>query len=168
MVRFRRDVGSLFTFIKASAILHQALREVDEKGRIVATVADYALAFPISPGDGGIVRQGRSGQRPGGRSLIADRTKAPAAKPEGMRFKRIESAGHTTEVVISTDEIGTATGIGKSAAYRAVRTAIDSGFLINNEVRRSHPLKLVLKKGVEEMTTSLLPDPETIREGGAA
>lgn len=169
MVRFRRDVGSLFTFIKASAILHQALREVDEKGRIVATVADYALAFPIFSR----VMAELSGKAVPDNvravvQLIADRTKAPAAKPEGMRFKRVEIAGHTTEVVISTDEIGTATGIGKSAAYRAVRTAIDSGFLINNEVRRSHPLKLVLKKGVDEMTTSLLPDPETIREGGAA
>ena len=27
MVRFRRDVGSLFTFIKASALLHQAQRQ---------------------------------------------------------------------------------------------------------------------------------------------
>ena len=37
MVRFRRDVGSLFSFIKASAILHQAQRQVDAQGRVVAT-----------------------------------------------------------------------------------------------------------------------------------
>ena len=47
MVRFRRDVGSLFSFIKASAILHQAQRQVDAQGRVVATVADYELAYPI-------------------------------------------------------------------------------------------------------------------------
>ena len=47
MVRFRRDTGSLFTFIKASALLHQAQRQVDNCGRVVATVADYALAYPI-------------------------------------------------------------------------------------------------------------------------
>ena len=47
MVRFRRDVGSLFNFIKASAILHQAQRQVDAQGRVVATIADYALAYPI-------------------------------------------------------------------------------------------------------------------------
>ncbi len=64
MVRFRRDVGSLFTFIKASAILHQAQRQVDAQGRVVATVADYALAYPIfSQGDGAVIRQGRPGQR---------------------------------------------------------------------------------------------------------
>ena len=47
MVRFRRDVGSLFSFIKASALLHQAQRQVDAHGRVVATVADYELAYPI-------------------------------------------------------------------------------------------------------------------------
>jgi hypothetical protein len=47
MVRFRRDVGSLFTFIKASALLHQAQRQLDAEGRVVATVADYAIAYPI-------------------------------------------------------------------------------------------------------------------------
>ena len=47
MVRFRRDVGSLFSFIKASALLHQAQRQIDARGRVVATVADYALAYPI-------------------------------------------------------------------------------------------------------------------------
>src|SRR5215831_4734952 len=47
MVRFRRDIGSLFNFIKASAILHQAQRQKDEHGRVVATVTDYVVAYPI-------------------------------------------------------------------------------------------------------------------------
>ena len=34
MVRFRRDVGALFSFIKASAILHQAQRKRDADGRV--------------------------------------------------------------------------------------------------------------------------------------
>ena len=64
MVRFRRDVGSLFSFIKASAILHQAQRQVDAQGRVVATVADYELAYPIFyKGDGAVVWQKRPGQR---------------------------------------------------------------------------------------------------------
>ena len=46
MVRFRRDVGSLFSFIKASAILHQAQRRKTAR-RVVATLADYAVAYPI-------------------------------------------------------------------------------------------------------------------------
>ena len=47
MVRFRRDVDALFSFIKASAILHQAQRKVDANGRVIATLADYAVAYRI-------------------------------------------------------------------------------------------------------------------------
>lgn len=170
MVRFRRDVGSLFSFIKASALLHQAQRQVDDQGRVVATVADYALAYPIFSK----VMAESSGKRIPDNvravvKLITERAGSPAAKPTGMRFQRVEVAGHASEVTISSDEIGTATGIGKSAAYRAVLTALDLGFLVNNEFRRSKPFKLVLKKGVDEVDTSLLPDPQTITpEGGAA
>ena len=41
-VRLRRDFGALFTLIKAHCFLHQASRERDAQGRIVATVDDYA------------------------------------------------------------------------------------------------------------------------------
>ena len=39
---------SRFTeYIKASAILHQAQRQLDARGRVIATIADYALSHPI-------------------------------------------------------------------------------------------------------------------------
>jgi hypothetical protein len=41
-VRLRRDFGALFTLIKAHAFLHQASRERDAQGRIIATIDDYA------------------------------------------------------------------------------------------------------------------------------
>ena len=88
-----------------------------------------------------------------------------------MRFKRVEVDGRASEVTISYEQIGTATGIGKSAAYRAVRIATDLGFLINNETRPRKPPRLVLKRGVDEAGASLLPDPSSIAgagEGGAA
>ena len=50
--------------------------------------------------------------------LITERAGAAPAKPTGgMRFQRVEVAGHASEVTISSSEIGTALGIGKSAAY---------------------------------------------------
>jgi hypothetical protein len=170
MVRFRRDVGSLFSFIKASALLHQAQRQMDARGRVVATVADYELAYPIfskvmAESSGKIVPENVRVVV----KLIAEHagTAAPT-KPTGMRFQRVEVAGHTSEVTISSEQIGTATGIGKTAAYRAVIAALDLGFLANNEFRRSKPFKLVLKHGVDEAGASLLPHPQTITlEGGA-
>ena len=170
MVRFRRDVGSLFTFIKASAILHQAQRQVDAQGRVVATVADYALAYPIFSK---VMAQSSGKSVPDNVrevvELIAERAGSAATKPTKGRFQRTAAAGPGSEVVISSEQIGTATGIGKSAAYRAVLAALDLGFLTNNETRQGKPFRLVLKHGVDEAGTPLLPDPKTIaQEGGAA
>ena len=42
-VRLRRDFRTILTLIRAHALLHQASRRKDEKGRIIATVSeDYA------------------------------------------------------------------------------------------------------------------------------
>jgi hypothetical protein len=168
MVRFRRDVDSLFSFIKASALLHQAQRQVDAQGRVVATVADYELAHPIfskvmAEASGKIVPENVRVVV----KLIAERAGTAATKSTGMRFQRVEVAGHASEVTISRDQIGMATGIGKWAAYRAVHTAIDLGFLTNKETRPKKPFRLELKRAVVEDSISLLPDPKTIiSEGG--
>jgi hypothetical protein len=79
-----------------------------------------------------------------------------------MQFRRVEVAGHASEVTITRDQIGTETGIGKWAAYRAVLAAIDAGFLTNNETRKGKPFRLVLKRGIDDAVASLLPDPATI------
>ena len=44
-VRVRRDISGLIAAVAASAILHKAQRQVDVKGRVVATLADYSHAF---------------------------------------------------------------------------------------------------------------------------
>jgi hypothetical protein len=170
MVRFRRDVGSLFSFIKASAILHQAQRQVDAQGRVVATVADYELAVPIfckvmaqSSGKG-VPDNVREVVK-----LVAELAGSAASRPAKGKFQRTAPAGPGSEIVISSQQIGTATGIGKSAAYRAVIAALDLGFLTNNETRSGKPFRLMLKQGVDDAGPSLLPDPKTIaQESGAA
>jgi hypothetical protein len=169
MVRFRRDVGSLFAFIKASALLHQAQRQKDERGRVVATGADYALAYPIFCH----VMAQSSGKSVTDNvrevvKLIAERAGSVAARQSHGRFQRTAAVGHGSEVGISAEQIGTATGIGKSAAYRAVLSALDLGFLVNNETRRGKPFRLELKRGVDDVGTPLLPDPKTIVQEDSA
>jgi hypothetical protein len=169
MVRFRRDVGALFNFIKASALLHQAQRQVDVQGRVVATVADYELAYAIFSR----VMAHSSGKNVPDNvrevvKLIAERAGSMATRPTQGRFQRTEAPG-ASEVVISSEQIGNAIGIGKSAAYRAVLAALDNGFLTNNEIRRGRPFRLMLKHDVDDAGTALLPDPGTITpDGGAA
>ena len=170
MVRFRRDVGSLFSFIKASAILHQAQRRVDGQGRVLATIADYQFAYPIFSK---IMAQSSGKNVPDNVrevvKLIAERAGSAATRPFKGKFQRTAPAGPGSEIVISSQQIGIATGIGKSAAYRAVIAALDLGFLTNNETRPGKPFRLTLKQGVDEAGTPLLPDPNTIaHEIGAA
>ena len=173
MVRFRRDVGSLFNFVKASALLHQAQRQVDDQGRVIATVDDYAFAYPIFSK---VMAESAGKAVPDNVRLVveliakrAEQAKPTDDKPSKMVFTRqVAVAGQAQEVTISRVEIGTATGIGAQAAYRAVHTAINLGFLTNNEVRAGKPYRLALKRKLDEPDTSLLPDPATIcQEGGA-
>ena len=42
-VRLRRDFSALLNLIRAHTLLHQATRDRDDQGRIVATIADYAV-----------------------------------------------------------------------------------------------------------------------------
>ena len=169
MVRFRRDVGALFAFIKASAILHQAQRQVDAHGRVVATLADYAVAYPIFS---------KVLAQTSGRSvtdnvravvdLITARAAPLAAKATGGKFSRTGATGASSEVELSSEQIGIATGLGKSAAYRAVRSAIDLGFLLNNETKPRKPYRLVVRQAIDQAGVALLPHPDTLApEGGA-
>ena len=41
-VRLRRDFKTVLMLIRAHALLHQATRQKDEAGRIIATIEDYA------------------------------------------------------------------------------------------------------------------------------
>jgi hypothetical protein len=169
MVRFRRDVGALFSFIKASAILHQAQRTIDDRGRVIATLADYAAAYPIFSK----VLAQTSGQGVPDNvrtvvDLIAARTTPIATKAARGKFSRTGATGTSAEVELSSEQIGTITGIGKSAAHRAVRAAIDLGFLVNNETRRGKPYRLVVRQRIDEADAALLPHPDTLASEGAA
>src|SRR5262249_59149051 len=92
---------------------------------------------------------------------------AVATKGAGGRFARAATAGASAEVELSSEQIGTLTGIGKSAAYRAVKAAIDQGFLVNNETRPRKPFRLAVRQPIDETAASLLPHPDTLdSEGG--
>lgn len=169
MVRFRRDVGALFSFIKASAILHQAQRKVDADRRLVAALADYRVAYPIFSKV--LAQTSGKGVTDNVRAvvdLIAARAGQVTVKVHGGKFARARATGAPSEVELSSEQIGTLTGIGKSAAHRAVRAAIDLGFLINNEARPRKPYRLVVRQRVDDAAAALLPHPDTLALEGEA
>ena len=151
-VRLRRDFPTVISLIKAHALLHRAHREVDDGGRIVATVADYAVV----------------------RELVADLVADAAERtvPDTVR-ETVEAVASQTAAGEETTVLAVAglLKLDKSAASRRVRMALERGYLKNLEEKRGRPLRLVLSEPLPEEQT-ILPDPErlhgcTVVEGGS-
>jgi hypothetical protein len=169
LVRFRRDVGSLFGFIKASAILHQAQRQIDDKGNVLAVLDDYRIAYPIfsrvfaETSGRGVTENVRAVV-----DLIVRRAAQHATKASGGIFARGPGLAADPEVVLSCQQIGTELGIDRSAAHRAVRSAIDLGYLVNNESKHGKPYRLVVRQRIDDVACALLPHPDTLAVEGDA
>jgi hypothetical protein len=167
LVRFRRDIQQLLTFIKASALLHQAQRRLDPVGRVIATLDDYRLAYEVFVP---ILGQITGRTVPDGVraviELVAARisTAATAAAPGAAgRFARPAggTAAGTGEVVISSYQVGRELGVDPKTARRYITAAIDGGYLTNRETRRGQPPILALKVLPPGSATDILPDPDS-------
>ena len=155
-VRLRRDFSVVLSLIKSHAILHQATRERDENGRIVATLADYSRVRELVSG------------------LIAEGVEATVPKTVRETVEAVENVidgwgeDHATNKAVAEE-----LEIDKAAASRRVRTAIGRGYLKNLEDRKGHPARLVLAESMPE-DQEILPaaeelegvDPLTVDRGG--
>ncbi len=142
-VRLRRDFGHLLNLIRAHAILHQATRERDAAGCILATLEDYKTV----------------------RELLADvlsegveATVAPAIRETVEAIGRILVAG-SDEVSIA--RLAQVLGLDKSAASRRAASAVQQGFLRNLEDRKGRPARLQLGEPLPE-SVSILPSVEVL------
>jgi hypothetical protein len=59
--------------------------------------------------------------------------------------------------------LGERLGLDDVTALRAVRAAIDAGYLVNNEARPRAPMRLAMgARGLAEPDGSILPTPEAV------
>jgi hypothetical protein len=145
-VRLRRDVGAVFGLIRAHALLHQATRETDRAGRVVATLEDYAAVRELVA------------------DLVADGVEA--AVPQTVRetvaaASRLLPATEHQEVTVAA--IAKALGVDKASALRRVRVAIDRGYLKNREDRRGRPARLVMGDDMPDQV-DILPTVAAVAE----
>jgi hypothetical protein len=149
-VRMRRDVKALFNLISAHAILHQATRERDPDGQVVATLADYTVV----------------------RLLVADlfAQGADASVPPTVR-ETVEVVRdlvlndlHTT---VTGHQVARALQIDKSAASRRLRDAVARSYLVNLEEKRGRPMQIVLGEPLPDEIV-ILPTPEELDEASCA
>ena len=141
-VRLRRDVGSLLALIRSHAVLHQATRQKDQAGRIVADLDDYAVV----------------------RDLVAD------VMAEGVGATVSETVRETVEAVaaiappngIELRALADRLKLDKSNVSRRLARAADGGYVRNLEDKRGKPGRWVIGDPLPE-AADLLPDPEKLR-----
>jgi len=142
-VRLRRDFGAVLNLVRAHAILHQASRERDTDGRIVATLEDYAHV----------------------RELVADLVSEgiEATVPATVRdtVEMVERLRDETEKDVTIAALAEELELDKSAAWRRVRSAIDRGYLENKEDRKGRPARLVVGDDLPD-DIEILPAPERL------
>jgi len=125
-VRLRRDFGAVLNLIRAHAILHQATRERDTAGRIVATLEDYEAVRELVED---LVSEG------------IDATVPTTVRETVVAVSRLCEDDDSDSVSLAT--VASELGLDKSAASRRVRRAVDAGYLKNLEDRRGKPARLV-------------------------
>jgi len=138
-VRLRRDFGAILYMIRAHAVLHQAMRERDEGGRIIATLDDYARV----------------------RELVADLASegVGATVPATVREtvgKLILLYDDNEREPVTIKDVAEELKLDESAAWRRVRAARDRGYTKNLEDRRGRPAQLVPGEPMPE-DTQILP-----------
>jgi hypothetical protein len=144
-VRLRRDFGAVLNLIRAHALLHQATRERDAAGSIVATLEDYAAVRELVAD---LVSEGIEATVPG----------TVRETVEAAKRLREDSKGEPVTVTDIAKELK----LDRSAASRRVRNAKDRGYLRDLEENPRKPSRLVLGDDLPD-DLQILPKPEELR-----
>jgi len=147
-VRLRRDFGALLNLVRAHALLHQASRDRDAKGRIVATIEeDYAAVRELVED---LVSEGIEVTVP----------KTVRETVEAVKRLREASGGEPVSVV----ELARELKLDRSAVSRRVRNAKDRNFLRDLEDNLRKPSRLVLGDDLPD-DLQILPKAEDVCAG---
>ena len=142
-VRLRRDFGTLLALIKAHAFLHQASRERDAQGRIVATLDDYAAVRELVA------------------DLISEGVNASVSATIRETVQAVSTLQADSPQGVSLPKLAKVLNIDKSAGSRRVKDAESKGYLVNLEDQKGKPARLVLGDPLPE-DAELLPAPENL------
>lgn len=147
-VRLRRDFSTLLSLIKAHALLHQATRQRNAEGEVLATLADYravrALVLDLLSA--------------GVESTVPDSTRETVQAVAGLEGEDEDDAGG-----VSVNAIAKALRLDKGSASRRLRAAADRGYLVNLENRRGRAAKWITGEPMPA-DLQILPEPDALGE----
>jgi len=144
-VRLRRDYPTVLALIEAHALLHQASRERNADGAVIATLEDYSAVREIVED---LISQGV------GATVSVSLRQTVGAVGELQKQVGADS--------VSITSLGQKLNLDKSAASRRAKEATAKGYLKNLEDRRGRPAKLVLGDPLPG-DVEVLPRLETIK-----
>ncbi|MDY6950239.1 MAG: hypothetical protein SWE60_01895 [Thermodesulfobacteriota bacterium] len=147
-VRLRRDFGAVLTLIKAHAVLHQASRDKDGDGRILATFEDYDVVRQLV---GDLVSEAAE-------AVVSPITRETVGAVGGLLFREEHEAGYVT-----VRQLRDRLSLERSTVYRRVRAAIDARYLKNLEENRNKPMRIALADPLPD-DVQVLPLPDALRE----
>jgi hypothetical protein len=138
-VRLRRDFGAVLALISAHALLHQANRQCDVQGRVVATLDDYAAVRALVA------------------DLLAEGVGADVAETTRETVEAVERLAAAHPDGVSLTALAVELKLDKSAAQRRVKTAVARGYLVNREDRRGRPARLAVGDALPNPSQVLPP-----------
>jgi hypothetical protein len=125
--RLRRDFGALLNLVRAHAILHQATRQRDDDGDLIATIeGDYG---PVRELVGDVIAEG----------VEASVTDAMRTTVEAVQAILDEGKPHASRKAVE-DKLG----VGRSSTYDRIRRGLLKGYLINEAGKDERGYKLVV------------------------
>lgn len=146
-VRLRRDFGAVLQLIRSNAVLHQTSREKDGKGRIVATLDDYAVVRELIAD---LVAEG------------VDATVNPTVRETVRAVDRLTKNKDEDEKYVGLKALATELKLDKASTSRRVKAAREAGYLVNLEDSRGKAAKLALGEPLPADLV-ILPTPEDLR-----
>jgi len=149
--RLRRDFKAVLGLVVAHAFLHQATRQRDTKGRIVATLDDYAAVYELV------------------HDLIAEGVQAAVRKEVRQTVEAVAALQEEHEEGVSLTALMARLGEKhKSTVSRRVDVAVENGWLRNLEDRKGRPALLVPGDPMPQEGVEVMVPPGAVREALAA
>lgn len=145
-VRLRRDIGAVLNLIRAHALLHQAIRDRDDAGQIVATLNDYAVVREL------VV------------DLVSEGVEATVSATVRQTVAAVAALTAGDAPAASVTQIAKALNLDKGAASRRVAAARDAGYLVNLEDKKGRPARLVVGSELPDDLV-ILPDAADLLDG---
>lgn len=148
-VRMRRDFGAVLNLIRAHAILHQATRERDDRGRIIATLADYAAVYDL------VI------------ATVSEGVKASVSPAIRETVAAVAEIEKETDKPVTINQLAERLRIDGSAARRRVSVAIEDEYLVDLSADKDQQGKKKHRGKAAKLTTgeplpaeaSVLPSP---------